>query len=40
MAFGNKFGFTICDKCVSKEELFAPAFGNIIVEVKAENVKK
>ncbi len=39
MAFGNKFGFTICDKCVSKEELFAPAFGNIIVEVKAENVE-
>ena len=39
MAFGNKLGFTICDKCVSKEELFAPAFGNIIVEVKAENVE-
>ncbi len=40
MAFGNKFGFTICEKCVSKEELFAPAFGDIVVEVKADKASE
>lgn len=39
MSFGNKYGFTICDKCVSKEELFAPAFGNIVVEVKEDSTE-
>ena len=34
MAFGNELGVTI-DTSVSKEELFAPAFGNIIAEVPA-----
>ena len=33
MAFGNKLGVTICDS-TDKDELFAPGFGNIVVEVK------
>ena len=37
MAFGNKLGVTIYDS-VSKDELFAPAFGNLIAEVPAEAV--
>ena len=36
MAFGNKLGVSICDKCVSAEELFAPGFGNIVAEVDAD----
>ncbi|MDE6208752.1 MAG: phosphoribosylformylglycinamidine synthase [Lachnospiraceae bacterium] len=36
MAFGNKLGVDICDKCVSKEELFAAGYGNIVAEVKAD----
>ena len=35
MSFGNKLGFAICDSCVSKEELFAPGFGNIVAEIDA-----
>ena len=35
MAFGNKMGVSICDKCVTAEELFAPGFGNIVAEVDA-----
>ena len=38
MAFGNKMGVSICDKCTSAEELFAPGFGNIIAEVDADKV--
>lgn len=33
MAFGNGFGVSVSGE-LSKEELFAPAYGNIIVEVK------
>ena len=33
MAFGNKLGVTVSD-AVTKEELFAPGFGNIVAEVK------
>ncbi|MBQ2744775.1 MAG: phosphoribosylformylglycinamidine synthase [Lachnospiraceae bacterium] len=36
MAFGNKMGVSICDKCVSAEELFAPGFGNIVAEIDAD----
>ena len=36
MAFGNKLGVTICDKCVSAGELFAAGYGNIVAEVKAD----
>ncbi len=36
MAFGNKMGVYICDKCVSADELFAPGFGNIVAEVDAD----
>ncbi len=42
MAFGNKLGVTIADE-VSPEVLFAPGFGNIVVEVsqdKENEVKK
>ena len=35
MAFGNKLGVTV-NAGVSKEELFAPGFGNIVAEVKDE----
>ena len=34
MAFGNKLGVTVDASAVTKEELFAPGFGNIVVEVK------
>ena len=34
MAFGNKLGVTVDASAVMKEELFAPGFGNIVVEVK------
>ncbi|HIW20422.1 MAG TPA: phosphoribosylformylglycinamidine synthase, partial [Candidatus Dorea intestinavium] len=37
MAFGNGLGVKICDE-VLKEDLFAPAYGNIIVEVKKGEV--
>ncbi len=37
MAFGNKRGVTLYDT-VSKESLFAPAFGNLVAEVPAEAV--
>ena len=36
MAFGNKLGVYICDKCVNPEELFAPGFGNIVAEIDAD----
>ena len=36
MAFGNKLGVTICDKCVTSGELFAAGYGNIVAEVKAD----
>ena len=35
MAFGNRMGVALCDKAVSKEELFAAGWGNIIAEVPA-----
>ncbi|NLL92864.1 MAG: phosphoribosylformylglycinamidine synthase [Clostridiales bacterium] len=38
MSFGNKMGFEIFDKCVSKEELFAPAFGDIVAEVAEDMI--
>ena len=38
MSFGNKLGFAICDSCVSKEELFAPGFGNIVAEIDANKM--
>ncbi len=38
MAFGNKMGVSICDKCVTAEELFAPGFGNIVAEVDASKL--
>ena len=38
MSFGNKLGFAICDSCVSKEELFAPGFGNIVAEIDASKM--
>ncbi len=38
MAFGNRLGVTICD-CVSREALFAPAFGSILAEVSAEDAE-
>ncbi len=38
MAFGNRLGVTICD-CVSKDALFAPAFGSIIAEVSAADAE-
>ena len=37
MAFGNRMGVTICDS-VDAKDLFAPAFGDIIVEVPADKV--
>ncbi len=39
MAFGNKIGVAI-EETVSKEELFAPAYGNIIAEVAEEDLAK
>lgn len=36
MAFGNKLGVSIYDENVSKEELFAAGYGNIVAEVKAD----
>jgi len=32
MGFGNGFGVNVCD-CVNKEDLFAPAIGNIVAEL-------
>ncbi|MBP3611095.1 MAG: phosphoribosylformylglycinamidine synthase [Lachnospiraceae bacterium] len=40
MAFGNKLGAKICDKCVSKEALFAPAYGEILAEVSESDFMK
>ncbi len=34
MAFGNKLGAAVDAKAVTKEELFAPGFGNLVLEVK------
>lgn len=39
MAFGNKFGVKICDKCVGKEMLNAPEYGSIIVEMTKDDAK-
>ena len=39
MAFGNKFGVKICDKCVGKEMLNAPEYGSIIVEMTKNDAK-
>jgi phosphoribosylformylglycinamidine synthase len=39
MAFGNGLGAAISD-AVSKEELFAPGYGNIIAEVTEEDLKE
>jgi len=33
MAFGNKLGVKLCNKCVSETALFAPAYGEIVAEV-------
>ena len=38
MAFGNKLGVSICDKCVSANELFAVEFGNIVAEVSSDKM--
>ncbi len=38
MAFGNKLGVSICDKCVAPSELFAVEFGNIVAEVAADKM--
>ena len=38
MAFGNRFGVRIADS-VSPEELFAPGFGSLVLEVKKEDLK-
>ena len=40
MAFGNKLGVAICDKCVFANELFAVEFGNIIAEVSADKMSE
>jgi len=37
MAFGNKLGVEIDSTKISKEKLFAPGFGSILVEVTPEN---
>ena len=34
MAFGNKLGVAVDANAVTKEELFAPGFGNLVLEVK------
>ena len=39
MAFGNGLGASICT-CVDKNDLFAPAFGDIIAEVPADKVSE
>ena len=38
MAFGNKLGVSICDKCVASGELFAAGYGNIVAEVKSDKI--
>ena len=38
MAFGNQLGVTIADT-LSREEFFAPSWGNIVVEVSPENAQ-
>ena len=38
MAFGNKLGVSICDKCTAADELFAVEFGNIVAEVSADKM--
>ena len=37
MAFGNRLGVAV-DSSVSEEELFAPAYGCIVAEVKADKL--
>lgn len=39
MAFGNQIGVSI-DASLSKEELFVPAYGNILAEVATEDLQK
>jgi phosphoribosylformylglycinamidine synthase len=40
MSFGNALGVSLCDKALTKEELFAPGYGNIVCEVAKEEVEK
>ncbi|KIR01607.1 Phosphoribosylformylglycinamidine synthaseansferase subunit [Lachnospiraceae bacterium TWA4] len=39
MAFGNCLGVSLCDKCISASELFAPGYGNIVCEVEEGEVE-
>ena len=40
MAFGNRLGVAICDKCTTADELFAVEFGNIVAEVSADKMSE
>ncbi len=40
MAFGNKLGVSICDKCVAANELFAAGYGDIVAEIAADKLEE
>ncbi len=40
MAFGNKLGVKLCDKCTDAKELVKPAYGELIVEMNKDDAAK